>query len=72
MDVAAILIKWPRAHEQTFFPPSHWGSTWNLASTDPAVLEKKTFQNGGRMDNGWMTELAYTISFPMSLKAQVS
>ena len=31
--------------EQTFVPPSHWGSTWNLASTGPAVSEKM-FENG--------------------------
>ena len=26
MGVAAILVKWPRPREQTFIPPSHWGS----------------------------------------------
>ena len=45
----------------------------NLASIDPAVLEKKIFENGGLMDeNGRTTEHAYTISSQMSLKAQVS
>ena len=50
--VAAILIMWPRAHKQTFVPPSHWGSIWNLALISPAALEKKIFENGGRTDNG--------------------
>ena len=70
--MAAILVMWPRHREQTFIPPSHWGSTWNLASTGPAVLERKIFENGGQTDNGRMMEHAYTISSPMSLKTQVS
>ena len=49
MGVVAILVKWPRPHEQIFVPPSHWGSIWNLASIGLAVLEK-IFENGGRMD----------------------
>ena len=52
MGVAAILVMCPRPREQTFVRPSHWGSTWNLASIGPAVLEKKIFENGGRTDNG--------------------
>ena len=51
MGVAAILVMWPRPHEQTFVPPSHWGSMWNLALIGPAVLEK-IFENSGRTDNG--------------------
>ena len=31
MGVAAILVMWPRPREQTFVPPSHWGSKWNIA-----------------------------------------
>ena len=54
MGVAAILVIWPRPHEQTFVPPSHWGSIWNLALIGQAVLEKKIFENGGGMDNGQM------------------
>ena len=54
MGVEAILVMWPRPHEQTFVPPSHWGSIWNLAFSliGQAVLEKKIFENGGqqRMD----------------------
>ena len=55
MGVAAILVMWSRPCEQTFFPPSQWDSTWNLASIGQAVLEK-IFENGGRrMDDGpWL------------------
>ena len=52
MGMAAILVMWPRPREQTFVPPSHWSSIWNLASIGPAVLEKKIFENGGLTDNG--------------------
>ena len=38
-----------------------------LALIDQVVLEKKIFENGGRT-----TDHGYTISSPMSLKAQVS
>ena len=55
MDVVAILVMWPRPREQTFVPPSHWGSMWNLASIGPAVLEKKIFENGGRTTDGRQT-----------------
>ena len=50
MGVAAILVMWPTPREQTFVPPSHWGSIWNLALIGPAVL-KKIFENGGRRMN---------------------
>ena len=70
MGLAAILVMWPRCLEQTFVPPTHGSSTWNLALIGPAVLEKKTSENGGWTDNGRrMMEHAYTISSPMSLKA---
>ena len=52
MDVAAILVMWPRCPEQTFVLLTYGGSKWNLASIGPAVLEKKIFENGGRMDDG--------------------
>ena len=56
MGVVAILVKWPRPQEQTFVPPSHWGSIWNFALIGQAVLEKKIFENGGwRTDDGpWL------------------
>ena len=44
MGVAAILVMWPRPREQTFIPPSHWGSIWNLALIG---FGEKIFENGG-------------------------
>ena len=72
MGMAASLVMRPRCPEQTFVPPTHEGSTWNLALTALVVLEK-IFENSERTDaNGRTTEHAYTISSPMNLKAQVS
>ena len=65
MSVAAILVMWPRPHEQTFVPPLHWSSIWNLALIDPAVLEK-IFENGGRRTDGRTTDHGYTISSPIA------
>ena len=42
-----------QTREQTFVPLSQWGSIWNLALIGQAVLEKKIFENGGRLtDDG--------------------
>ena len=56
---------------KTFVPPSHWGSIWNLAFTGPAVSEEKLLEECGQRttDDDGQT---YTISLPMSLKAQVN
>ena len=55
MGVAAMVM-WPTPRKQTFVPPSHWGSIWNLALIGQAVLEKKIFENGGRRtdDGPWL------------------
>ena len=45
MGMAAILVMWPKPHMQTFVPPSHGASTWNLTSIGPVVPEEKTFEN---------------------------
>ena len=45
MGMAAILVKWPGPHLQTFVLPSHGVSIWNLTSIGPVVPEKKTFEN---------------------------
>ena len=39
MGMTAILVMWPRPHEQTAIYPIHRGSTWNLASIGLAILE---------------------------------
>ena len=56
MGVVAILVMWPRPRQQTFVPPSHWGSMWNLALIVQVVLEKKIFENGGQRtdDRPWL------------------
>ena len=42
----------PRPREQTFVPPSHWSSIWNLALIGST---EKIFENGGRIDDGsWL------------------
>ena len=64
MGMSAILVMWPRPREQTFVPPSHWGSIWNLALISPAVLEKKIFEKCGRTDDEQTTDHGYTISSP--------
>ena len=73
IGVAAILVMWPGPFEQTFVPPSHGDSIWNLTLIGQAVSEEM-FKECGRLmtTDGRTTETAYTISSPMSLKAQVS
>ena len=44
MDMTAILDMWPGPFEQTFVPPSHGGSTCNLASVG-LVVSKEKFEN---------------------------
>ena len=66
MGMAAILVMWPRPREQIFVPPTHGGSTWNLASIGPAVLEKKIFENGGRTDNGRRTDGGACLNYKLT------
>ena len=58
MGVAANLVIWPGPSKQTFVPPTHWGSIWNLALIGQVLLEKKTFENGGQQtdvdDGPWL------------------
>ena len=48
MGMAAILVMWPGPFEQTFVPPSHGDSVWNLASIGPVVSEENMFKECGR------------------------
>ena len=72
MGMAAILVMWPGPFEQTFVPPYHGDSIWNLASIGPVVSEEKMFKEcGRRTDDGWTDRrqrLTYPISSPMSLR----
>ena len=69
MGMAAILVMWLVPFEQTLFPPSQGSSTWNLASIGPVISEEKVFE---MLTYDGRRKLAYTISSPVSLKAQVS
>ena len=59
MGVVANLVMWPIPSEQSFVPPSHGGSIWNLALIGPTVLEKKIFEN-----DGWTTDRQRTDGGP--------
>ena len=49
MGMAANLVMWPEPFEQTFVPPSHGGSIWNLASIGPVASDEKMLTDGGGM-----------------------
>ena len=46
--MAAILVMWPGPFEQTFVPPSHRSSIWNLTLIGPVVSEEKMLKECGR------------------------
>ena len=48
MGMGAILVMWPWTFEQTFVPPSHESSIWNLTLIGPVVSEEKMFKECGR------------------------
>ena len=75
MGMAAMLIMWPGPFEQTFVSPSQGGSIWNLASIGPVISEEKMFENVDihtHIHTYGRQRPTYTISSPMSTKAQVS
>ena len=45
MGMVAILVKWHKPFVLIFIPPSHGGSTWNLASIGLAISREKKFEN---------------------------
>ena len=72
MGMAAILVMWPGPFEQTFIPPSHGGSTWNLASIGQAVSKEKKFENVNLRELGpmsmydldlWYSQLTASTNF---------
>ena len=73
MGMAAILVMWSGPFEQTFVPPSHGDSIWNLASIGPVVSEEKMFKEYGRQTDGQRTTEAY-LSYKLTNEplAQVS
>ena len=73
MGMAAILVMWSGPFEQTFVPPSQWGSLWDLASIGLMVSEEKMFANVDihtYIHKYGRQRPTYTISSPMSLNAQ--
>ena len=59
MGMAAILVMWPGPFEQTFVPPSHGGSTSNLAVFGQAGSQEKQVWKGWTwlilVQGQWMT-----------------
>ena len=47
-----FFIIYGRGGHLSHVPPTHGGSTCNLTSTGPGVLEKKIFENDGRTTDG--------------------
>ena len=73
MGMAAILVMWPGPFEQSFVPPSHGDSIWNLASIGLVVSEEKMFKEcGRRTDRGWTTEAYLSYKLTNQPLAQVS
>ena len=71
MDIAAILVMWPRPFEEIFVAPSHGGSIWNLASNGLVVSEEKMFENVDihtYIHTYRQQRPTYTISSPVSLR----
>ena len=72
MGVAAILFMWPRPRQQTFVPPSHWGSIWNLAMIGQAIL-KKIFESGGRRtDHDGRTDEGPWLQYKLTNETKIS
>ena len=61
MGMVAILVMWPGPSEQTFIPPSHEDSKWNLASIGPVVSEEKMFKECGRQTDTWTDDRGLPI-----------
>ena len=58
---------WPGPFEETLVPPSHGGSTWNLASIGSVVSEEKMFKN---VDNNIRTTEAYPGSGELKMSTR--
>ena len=65
MGMAAILVMWPRTFEQTFVPPSHSSSIWNLTLIGPVVSEEM-FKERGRRRRMTEAYLSYKLSYKLT------
>ena len=78
MGLVAIMVMWPGPFEQTFVPPSHEGSIWNLTLIGQAVSKEKMFKECGRRTDdrrrkdGRMTEAYLYHKLTSEPSAQVS
>ena len=79
MAMAAILVMWPGPFEQTFVPPSHRSSTWNLTWNQWSLRRRclKSVDDDGRRRRTTTTDdgrrrPTYPISSPYEPLAQVS
>ena len=74
MNMAATLVMWPGTFEQTFVPPSHRSSIWNLTLIGPVVSEEKMFKECGRRRTTYdgRQRPTYPISSPNEPSTQVS
>ena len=72
MAMSAILVMWPGPFEQTFVPPSHRSSIWNLTLIGPVVSEEKMFKVWTTTDDDGRRRPTYPISSPYEPLAQVS
>ena len=62
MAMAATLVMWPGPLEQTFVPPSHKSSIWNLTLIGPVVSEEKMFKECGRRQRTTEAYLSYKLT----------
>ena len=72
MGMAAILVVWPGLFEQTFVPPSHGDSLWNLASICPVVSEENMFKACGWQTDRQTKEAYLSYKLTNEPSAQVS
>ena len=59
---------WPGPFEQTFVPPSHGDSIWNLALIGLVVSEEKLFKECGRRTDDGQTADGRTMKAYLSYK----
>ena len=64
MYVAVIFAMCLRCREQTFTPPTHGGSTQNLALIGQLVL--KMFENCGRTDDDGRTDAVVLVYYKLT------
>ena len=71
MAMAAILVMWPGQFEQTFVPPSHRSSIWNLTLIGPVVSEEKMFKECGRRRTTMDEDVLRTTEAYLSYKLTI-